>query len=278
MADPARWIIMAGLAVVLAVARLDASDQTYKVTGTYETDDQGRVLSQSPFSGRVVLRGDGTYLVELHVKDEGTYRLVKANPQQPTDMIFFESVNNYRFFAYAQPDGLSVWLNKNPRGANVWVRAEPVTEPGTERNPVAADPAPAPQATPGSAPPSGVLPGTRVPPPGLIQKGLFTQTAMYGNTSAPSYYREDRLTGELSADEKGIILRPDGTYFLRAELGSSVMTENGRYSVSGDTIRIVFDDGSSFDMKIIKNGQALHWYSGGMLISEFLFLGTVQKK
>jgi len=290
MIKGATVVLAVGLTGLLASAGLASADQTYKVTGMYEADDQGRVLSQNVSSGRIVLREDKTYLIELHVKDQGTFRYVKANPQQPSDMIYFDSVNKYRYFAYPGENILTLWLHKNARGANVWIRAELAVEPKPEpepgKKPSGIDPPPKtkPKSAPESGakaepePSSGVIPGMKAAPAGLIQNGVFSKTLIYGNTSAPTYFREDRATRELSADEKGIVFRPDGTYSLRAEMGSSLMKENGRYAISGEIVRIVFSDASFIDLKLMNGGQALYWYVNGMLISEFYFWGIVNNK
>jgi len=247
----------AALFLIIAVwpGGLTADDRVYNVTGAFEADDQGRILSRAPMTGRIVLRANGTFLVELHVKDQGTFRFVKANPQQPRDTIYFDSESGYRYFAHPGENDLALWLHKNAGGANVWIQAEPAVESG----------------------PAGRLPGTRLTPEGLIQNGRFVQAAFYANTSAPSYLRENRATGDLYADEKGIVFRPDGSYFLRAELGSVLMKETGLYSISGDIVRIVFSDASFIDLKMINGGQALYWYTNGILISEFYFVGTANR-
>ncbi|MCJ7679439.1 MAG: hypothetical protein MUP70_01825 [Candidatus Aminicenantes bacterium] len=261
-------------------------DRTYTVSTLYETDDAGVILSQQPFSGTVVLHDTGTYNVSLHIQDEGTFKFVAAGPQQPNDMIYFYSRSRFQFFAYPQGNMLAVWLHKNPQGRNVWVQGELVapppskTEPGpTETPPTDTTTETPPESTspPKSTEPPALIPSTKNLPPGTIKDGVISVGVIYGDSSALSYYREDLFTGEWSADEKGIIFRPDGTYFLRVEMGSHIMREEGRYIIQGNIVRIVFSDGSMMDLKIVNGGQSLNWYgAGGELISEYFFLGFLK--
>jgi hypothetical protein len=99
---------------------------------------------------------------------------------------------------------------------------------------------------------------------------------IYGNSNINIYYLYDQATGSITADEKGIIFRPDGTYFLRSELGSSVFEEKGKYRIVGDKVQVVFSDNSGMTLNLVEGGKALYWYSNGMLISEYYFLGVVK--
>ncbi|MBW1802052.1 MAG: hypothetical protein JRJ85_15135 [Deltaproteobacteria bacterium] len=243
-----------------------AEDRSYSVSILYETDDAGVILSQQPFNGTVVLHDNGTYHVSLHIKDEGTFKFVAAGVLQPQDIIYFYSQSKFQFFAYPKGNTLAIWLHKNQQGRNVWVQGEllPVPAPPTDPQPKSKE-LPAP------------LPGTKNLPPGTVKDNVFSVGVIYGDTSAPSYYREDLFTGELTADEKGIIFRPDGTYFLRVEMGNHIMREEGRYIIQGDVVRIVFSDGSMMDLKIVNDGQSLNWYgTDGVLISEYFFLGFLK--
>lgn len=240
-------------------------ERVFRVTIMYEADDQGKVIRQQPYSGQVILRGDGTYHLTLHITDEGRYQFVKGNSSQPHDTIYFHSNKNSRYFAYLKPQLLAVWLYKTPQGINVWANAVPANS--KTQTPAAQTPTSRPD----------LLPGTKALPPGLIRDGKFTAVAMYGDTNSPSYHWYDEQTGSISTDEKGLLLRPDGTYFLRFESGSQVLRESGKYAISGDNIRIVFSDGSYQDFKMVNGGQTLHMYSaGGFLVRELFFLGTVR--
>ncbi|MBN2198397.1 MAG: hypothetical protein JW747_00945 [Candidatus Aminicenantes bacterium] len=231
---------------------------TYHVQQAYLTDDRGQVLSQQPSAGMIVLSADGTYKASLLVQDEGTWRMVKASPQQPRDTIVFTSKNAFQFFGYPQGNVLNLWLNRNAQAVNQWVTAV-LSGPGGASAPSESQPA-NPSASPGS----------------LFRGNVFSQTALYSATSAPTYFRYDESTGNFSEDQKGIIFRPDGTYYLRAEFGNMIQEERGRYAVSGSQVQLVFSDGSSLVLTIVDSGRRLHWYSNGMLLAEFFFLGTVR--
>jgi hypothetical protein len=269
-----KHIGVAAICLLFLVLPVRGEDRTYTVSTLYETDDAGVILSQQPFSGTVVLYDNGTYNVSLHIKDEGTFKFVAANAQQPQDMIYFYSRSRFQFFAYPQGNTLAVWLHKNPQGRNVWAQGELAVPPPLKTEPPPDSTAPPQPKTKEQPPP---IPGTKNLPPGIIKDGVFSRGVIYGDTSAPSYYREDLYTGEWSADEKGIIFRPDGTYFLRVEMGSHIMREEGRYIIQGNIVRIVFSDGSMMDLKIVKGGQSLNWFgAGGVLISEYFFLGLLK--
>ncbi len=254
--------VCVSLSLLQPVLAQSSKDQVYQVVQAYQANDQGQILSQQPFSGQVILSSKGAYKASLHIQDEGTWKLVKAGPQQPQDMIVFTSKNNFQFYAYPQGNTLNLWLNRSAQGISQWVTAQ------------LAGSKPAPG---GSAPSGGVQPA----PQGvgsLLRGGVFTAVVLYGTTSAPTYYWYDRATGGFSSDEKGLIFRPDGTYYLRADFGSTTMEERGRYAVQGDTIRIVFSDGSGMNFKIVEGGRKLHTYDSGtgMLMSEYFFLGTAK--
>lgn len=233
-------------------------DLTYQVQQAYLTDDQGQVHSRQPAAGMIILSADGTYTFSLHIQDEGTWRLVKASPQQPRDTIVFTSKNAFQFYAYPQGNMLNVWLNRSAQGVNQWVTA------------VLSGAA-------GSSAPSGPPPANpSASPGGLIRGNVFSPTALYSATSAPTYFRYDDMTGRFSEDQKGIIFRPDGTYYLRAEFGNMIQEERGRYAVSGNQVQLVFSDGSSLVLTIVDGGRRLLWYSNGMLLAEFFYLGAAR--
>ena len=108
-----------------------------------------------------------------------------------------------------------------------------------------------------------------------ILNGVFTRTLIYGNTSAPYHEYYDRDTGEILYDEDGLILRPDGTYYLKAEFGDYTTVEQGRYSVQGNQVTVVFSDGSQITFTMEDNGRRLNWYSDGVLLTEFFLLGVL---
>jgi hypothetical protein len=231
----------------------------------YESNDQGNILQQSPYSGWLILYGNGTYKLKIHIDDEGTYQYIKANPKQPNDTIYFNSSKSFQFFAYPRQNTLEVWLYKTNTGTNQWVHAELPAAPAA--NPPAA-----------TGPPGTTLPPANTPvnPGSLISNGVFAKKVIYGNSNIQTYYLYDRATGSISADEKGILFRPDGTYFLRSEFGASVIEEKGSYRIVGDKVQVVFHDNSNMILTLVNGGKSLHWYNQGMLISEYLFLGVVE--
>jgi hypothetical protein len=254
--------ILLGAALVASLMILSAAqsskDLVYQVFQAYQANDQGQVLSRQPFNGQIILSPDGTYRAALHVSDTGTWKLVKAGAQQPRDMLVFSSRGNFQFYGYPQQGLLSLWLNRSPQGISQWLAAQLT-------GPVSGPSGPGPQ---GGGPAS--------PPPGgsLIRGRAFAAAVLYSATSAPTYFRYDESTGRFSEDQKGIIFRPDGTYYLKAEFGDIVQEERGRYVITGANVQIVFSDGSQLILAIVEGGRKLHWYSGGMLLSEFFFLGT----
>lgn len=240
-----------------------AQDRTFKITLMYEADDQGKILTQKPYTGWVILKADGTYNVRVYQDDRGRYIFSKANADQPNDTIFFYSQNNYRYFAYPRGNMIALWLNKPRPGVNLWVNAELTT--GTTATAPAAPPAVPPTQTPPAAP-GGLYQQE------LIRNGRFTKLTMFTTTSAGSYFYYDDATGAFSHDQTGVVFRPNGTYSLRAEFGSSITTESGTYTINGRQVTILFSDNSAITLTIADNGRDLHWYSNGMLISEFFFL------
>ena len=76
----------------------------------------------------------------------------------------------------------------------------------------------------------------------------------------------DPNTGEfISEDQTGLILRSDGTYYLRAEFGLLLTEERGRYFVQGNQVRITFSDGSGITLTLEDGGKRLNWYDNGNL-------------
>jgi len=237
-----------------------AQDRVYNVTIMYEADDNGKVLKQNPYNGTVILKGNGTYNVQLNYKDEGNYRFSKANASQPNDMILFYSTKGYQYFAYPKGNMLAIWLNKPRQGVNLWVNAF-----------ISNQPAQAPPAS--TSPLDSVLPsGPGLYRQGLIKNGRFAKTTMFTTTSAPSYFYYDSATGDFSHDQTGVVFRANGTYSLRANFGSTVTNEKGTYFINGKNVALRFSDHSTMNLTIADNGRDLHWYSNGMLISEFFFL------
>jgi hypothetical protein len=266
MTDRTNFVIACILLFGMMPGLLFCLDYKYQVTSRYETDDQGKILQQQPYNGWIILHNNGTYKLQFHIYDEGSYQYVTANPQQPNDTIYFNSRNNFRFFAYPRQNTLEIWLQKTNTGTNQWVHAELSAAPPPVQSPAATG-------TTGASVPTG---NKNISVGSLIKNGVFSRKVIYGNTSISSYYLYDRTTGEISADEKGIIFRPNGTYFLRSEFGSSVIEEKGNYQIVGDQVRIIFQDNSSMTLTLMDGGKSLHWYNQGMLISEYLFLGVVE--
>jgi hypothetical protein len=235
----------------------NAQDRTYKITQMYEADDQGKVLKQQSYTGWVILKADGTYRLRINQDDQGRYTFSKASTNQPNDAIFFYSVNNYQYFAYPRGNMIAVWLNKPRPGVNLWVNAVLTIEIGSANGIPPAQ----------SRPVSGGLYQM-----GLIKNGRFSKVTMFTTTSAGSYFYFDESTGNFSHDQTGVVFRPNGTYALRAEFGSTVTNENGTYTIQGNQVTIRFSDNSFIALAIANNGRDLHWYNNGILISEFFFL------
>ena len=237
-----------------------AQDRTYRITLMYESDEQGKILTQQPYTGWVILKADGTYNVRVYQDDQGKYTFSRANATQPNDTIFFYSQNNYRYFAYPRGNMIALWLNKPRPGVNLWVNAELTT--GTDQTAAASSMQSLPTA-------SGSLYQQ-----GLIKNGRFIKLTMFTTTSAGSYFYYDDSTGNFSHDQTGVVFRPNGTYALRAQFGSSITSENGTYTINGRQITITFSDNSAITLTIADNGKDLHWYNNGILISEFFFLSA----
>jgi len=231
---------------------VQAQEMRYQATGVYETNDLGQVLSQGPFAGWLVLATNGTYSLDFQMADHGRYQYMAAGGQLAQDTIFFISNNSYQFFAYPQGDLLAVWLHKTSNGTNRWVSLQRSAPSGT---------GPSVASTVSATQP---------------EQAAFTGVVMYGTTSAPSYYPYDPATGHFYEDQKGIIFRPDGTFYLRADFGGTTTEEEGAYRIAGNQVHLTFSDGSVLTLTIEEQGRKLHWYSGGMLISEFFYLGEAK--
>ncbi len=227
----------------------DAQEERYQATGVYETGDLGQVLSQAPFDGWLVLASNGTYSLDFQMADHGRYQYISAGDLVAQDTIFFFSNSSYQFFAYPQGDLLTVWLTKTSNGTNVWIALERVT-PFAD---VSLNASKASAAQPNQAASAGVV--------------------MYATTSAPSYSSYDPATGHFYEDQKGIIFRPDGTFYLKADFGGTTTEEDGTYQIAGNQVLLTFSDGSVLTLTIEEQGRKLHWYSDGILISEFFYLG-----
>jgi len=237
---------------------LQGENYQYKVTTFYETDHQGQVIAQQPAQGSLTLTGNGSYSLSVHIQDQGMYKYVKANSNQPNDTIYFQSKNNFQFFAYVKGENLAIWISKNQAGRDTWYQA------------VLASQAQTPQTGP-TQPQTGA---TNIM--GLIQKGILTRTVMYGKTSAPSYLWYDREDGGFTADEGGVILRNNGTFYIKSEIGSSLFQDNGRYNINGTQVHLILSDGSAMTFTLVDGGKSLNWYSQGMLLAEYTLLGFVK--
>jgi hypothetical protein len=231
---------------------VQAQEVRYEATGVYETNDLGQILSQGPFAGWLVLASNGTYNLDFQMADHGRYQYMTAGGQLASDTIFFFSNNSYQFFAYPQGDLLAVWLYKTSNGTNLWVTLQRIAPSGTE---------PANASTVSAAQP---------------EQAAFTGVVMYGTTSSPYYYHYDSATGHFYEDQKGIIFRPDGTFYLKADFGGITTEEEGTYRITGNQVLLTFSDGSVLTLTIEERGRKLNWYSDGMLISEFFYLGEAK--
>jgi hypothetical protein len=245
----AYFCLLIGLAFSSSVL---AQEMRYQATGVYETNDLGQILSQGQFAGWLVLAANGTYRLDFNMADQGQYQYIAAGGQLAQDTIFFVSNNLYQFFAYPQGDRLAVWLQKTSSGTNRWVSLQRI--------------APSRTGPTNTSTSSALLPG----------QSAFKAVVMYGTTSAPSYYHYNPATGHFDEDQKGIIFRPDGTFYLRADFGDTTIEEEGDYHIEINQVRLTFSDGSSLTLTIEEQGSKLHWYSGGMLISEFFYLGEAK--
>ena len=238
------------LLICLGLSTLvQAQEERYEAIGIYETDDFGQILSQGPFAGWLVLASNGTYSLDFQMADHGRYQYMTAGGQLASDTIFFFSNNSYQFFAYPQGDLLAVWLYRTPNGTNVWVTLQRIAP--SETGPVNAS-------TVSVAQPEQVA---------------FTGVVMYGTISGPyDYSHYDPNTGYFYENQKGIIFRPDGSFYLKADFGGTTTEEEGTYRIAGNQVLLTFSDDSVLILTIEEEGRKLHWYSGGMLISEFFYL------
>jgi hypothetical protein len=180
--------------------------------------------------------------------DRGQYQYIAAGGELVRDTIFFYSNSSYQFFAYPQGDLLAVWLSKTANGTNIWVTLQKAAPFGA-----------------GSANATNIITQP--------EEAAFADVVMYGTVSSPSYYPYDPATGRFYEDQKGIIFRPDGTFYLKADFGETTTEEEGTYLIAGDQVLLTFSDGSVLALNIAEQGRKLHWYSDGILISEFFYLG-----
>jgi hypothetical protein len=241
--------ILVGLGLSSSV---QAQEVRYQATGVYETDDLGQALSQGPFAGWLVLESDGTYSLDFQVADHGRYQYMPAGGQLARDTIFFISSMGYQFLAYPQDDLLAVWLPLTANGTNYWVTLQRAAPLGT---------GPANASTAAAAQP---------------ETAAFAGVVMYGTTSAPTYYHYNPATGHFYEDQKGLILRPDGTFYLKADFGSTTTVEEGTYRIAGNQVLLTFSDGSVLALTVEEQGRKLNWYSDGILLSEFFYLGETK--
>jgi hypothetical protein len=233
-------------------------DRQYDIVGAYETDYQGNVLNQSQASGYLLLKADGTYELNTYVAVQGTWQFIPAGSgNSSVDMFQFRTAQGYQHFAYANRTQLAIWLSQTQTGTHIWLNSALSTAGATET----------PQTGQEGTGQSDGQPFT-------IVNGVFDRTVMYADTSASSYLRFYEDTGDFDADTRGIILRADGSYYLRVELGDAVHVESGRYMVSGNQIVVQFSDGSAMTLVMEDNGRRLVMYSGGKLISEYFYLGS----
>jgi hypothetical protein len=228
-----------------------AEELSYQATGIYTTDDLGQVLSQGAFAGWLALDSNGSYSLDFQGLDHGQYLYMPAGGQQARETILFNSSTGYQFMAYPQGDLLAVWLTKTADGANLWVALQRVAPAG----------AAAATATDAAAPA-----GT----------AAFDRVVMYGTTSAPTYSHYNPATGYFYEDQKGLILRPDGTYYLKADFGDTTTVEEGNYRIAGNQVLLTFSDGSVLALTIEEQGRKLNWYSNGILLDEFFYLGEAK--
>jgi hypothetical protein len=231
---------------------VQAQDMGYQATGAYETNDLGQIISQEPFAGRLVLATDGAYSLDFQMADYGRYQYMTAGSQLAQDTIFFISNSGYQFFAYPQGDLLVLWLHKTSNGTNRWVSLQRIEHSGAGYS--------------GASTVSATQP----------EIAAFKEAVMYGTTSSPSYYPYNPVTGQFYEDQKGIIFRPDGTFYLKSDFGGTASEEKGTYKIEGNQVLLTFSDGSVLPLTIEEQGRKLHWYSGGILISEFFYLGEAK--
>lgn len=237
-------LVCLGLSTVI-----QAQELRYEATGVCETNDLGQILYQGPFAGWLVLGGNGTYSLDFQMADEGRYQYMMARGQLATDTIFFFSDNGYQFFGYPQGDILTVWLYKTLNGTNIWVTLQTMA-------------------------PSGIGPANASAlPAAQPEQAVFTGVVMYGTASGPYDYHYNPDTGYFYEDQKGIIFRPDGTFYLKTDFGDITTEEEGTYQIAGNQVYLTFSDGSIMILTIEEQGRKLHWYSDGILISEFFYLG-----
>jgi hypothetical protein len=234
-------------------------DRQYDIVGAYETDYQGNVLNQTSASGYLLIKADGTYELKSNDTVQGTWMFIPAGTGNAAiDMFQFRTTDGYQHFAYANGTQLAIWLSQTQTGTHIWLNST-LSITGTAE-------------TPQTEQQQGT--GQSAGQPFSIVNGVFDRTVMYADSSANSYLRYYEDTGDFDADTRGIILRADGSYYLRVELGEVVHVERGRYMVSGNQVIVQFSDGSAMNLAMEDNGRRLVMYSGGMLISEYFYLGS----
>ena len=249
--------------LVLILLSVAQADTTYKFDITYEATHAGQILNQQPCSGWLTLMSDGTYKAKITVDDSGTYRRQNV---QGIERVFFTSKTGSQFFGQKQGVSFGIWCYQTPRGTSVWVKGNEAVVANNGKNSAVKD------LNKGLSAMAGGSNATF-----SIKNGRVTKTALFGATSAGNYGYYDRATGELSHDQQGLILRPDGTYYFSSEFGVAEFKERGNYTISANQVLLKFDDGSSFVLTIANNGKQLNYYSQGMLINEYFYLGTVPK-
>ena len=197
-----------------------AQELRYEATGIYEANNLGQIISQGPFSGWLVLGNTGNYSLDFQVTDQGQYQYIKAGGQLATDTIFFFSDNGYQFFGYPQGDILTVWLYRTQNGTNIWIALQAITS-------------------------SWIGPANGSSPPASQQgQTAFSGVVMYGTTTGPyDYSQYDPGTGYFYENQKGIIFRPDGTFYLKVDFGGTTTEEAGTYQIAGNQVLLTLSDG-----------------------------------
>ncbi len=260
------------VALIIACFALTTSlyaDSTFQFNLTYESTDAGQIVAQQACSGWMTLRDNGTYQSKVTVDDSGTWRLQNM---QGVQRIFFVSRTGSQFFGQLQGNTLGVWCSKTPRGTNVWIKGNKAAA-GAKVAKVSKPQGAVKDMQKGLNALAGGKNATFT-----VKNGRVTKTALFGATSAGNYGYYDNATGELTHDQQGVILRPNGTYYFSSEFGAVEFKERGFYTIVGNNVTLRFDDGSSFVLTIMNGGKQLNYYSQGMLINEFLYMGTVPSK
>jgi len=239
-----------GLLVFLCIPTSAQDKYVYIVKELQQAKEDGTILNTQPLQGSMTLNADGSYTLEAQSNDSGSWRLERAQGNQPA-RIMFDSNSGNDYFAYVQGNTILIWLMKTEQGIHLWAKADRDPSDTTQQ--------------PGVA--TGGAPG--------IVNGRFTRGVIYGGSNALAYQYQDQSTGEtLGSDSIGFLFSPDGTFIMRSQSGQQVTTTAGTYLAKDGSILCSFNEGGDdIYFVIINGGGGIRWISQGQTVAEYQFMG-----